>query len=383
LTSSRSHDPSPLFIGLSLLTAAWAIVVAVPAVTLLLVAETATGRWFALGALGVAGLPGLVVALGGAHAAVARRLLLAVTGLSVLAFFFVVRGMPEAPDDGPQRVRATTFARFVPGNWLPEVDQLRLGFTLMPMLDPLLTLSQAKQLRELTTPIYRELESDRDFHRLGSALSDTYFELFGLEAAHDQAFVYVPASVDRRKPTPVLVFFHGSGGNWKAYLWILSQAADRAGFILVAPGNGMGAWRGMDSLNAYAFALATVSREAEVDPRRISVMGLSNGGRAVSQLAAMQGAQFATAIFLSPVFDEPEIASRAFAEQCRKRPMLVITGALDDRVPLASVEKNTAEMSRRGARVRQDTMPDADHFLMFSHRRQLVEVLAEWLGPKS
>jgi len=52
------------------------------------------------------------------------------------------------------------FSRYALGNLLPEGDQLMLGFTTMTMFDPLLTVSQARVLKRLTTTIYRELEID-------------------------------------------------------------------------------------------------------------------------------------------------------------------------------------------------------------------------------
>jgi len=275
---------------------------------------------------------------------------------------------------------APGFARYSLGNLLPEEDQLRLGFTLMPMADPLLTLSQAQALKASAAPIYRELESDSDFARLGSVMSEAYRELLGQSFDSGHSYVYIPSGLDRKAPAPVMVFFHGSGGNFKAYLWILAQVADRTGAIVVAPSYGLGNWRAEESVAAFDRAIATAARLATIDRRRISVAGLSNGGLAVSQVGAARGQDCASLIFLSPVFDRPAVQSDAFAARWRNRPVLVVTGDQDDRVPLSYVERQVQVMEQGRARVRLETITPADHFLMFTHRAQVEKLLVNWLG---
>lgn len=377
------------------------------ALLLLVVAEFGRGRLFAVAALLTGILP---LAISIAFRKRTKRWTTGVVaggaiwlGLTVLVFVLPPTGQPY-----PQaRVRHIfvsknhAFPRYSLGNLLPECDQLLLGFSLMPMVDPLLTMTQAAELKSLTATIYRELENDTDFHALGSVMSEPYGELFGLSwlggntepefrapgSAHEQqgkrfrsghAYVYVPESLGSTQPKPVLVFFHGSGGNFKGYLWILSKLADRIGFALVAPSNGLGNWAPQDSAEALAYALAVASEVTSIDRNQVHIMGLSNGGLAVSQLAAMQGSQFASITLLSSVFATPEIRSGSFADQNRGRRVLVVTGGQDDRVPLDYVEENVARMKRAGAQVTLHTFDDADHFLVFSHRDRLLPILEEW-----
>jgi hypothetical protein len=51
---------------------------------------------------------------------------------------------------------------------VPEVDQLMLGFSIMPLLDPLLTFREARQIKASTREIYRDLEGDESFRAVGS-----------------------------------------------------------------------------------------------------------------------------------------------------------------------------------------------------------------------
>jgi len=309
---------------------------------------------------------------------------------------------PEARVRHMFAAKEHSFSRYSLGNLLPEGDQLLLGFTLMPMIDPLLTMNQGEELKGLTAKLYRELEGDADFRALGSMMSEPYGELFGLpwptgntkpefrtsgstgghEDGHSgrgHVYVYAPVSPSNSQPKPVLVFFHGSGGNFKAYLWILSKLADRLGFVLVAPSNGLGNWTTQSSAQGLADALAAASHVATVDQEQVRIMGLSNGGLAVSQLAAIQGSRFASVTLLSPVFATSEIRSGSFADQNKGRRVLVVTGGRDDRVPLDYVQQNVALMKRAGAQVTLHSFDDADHFLMFSHRDRLLPILETWL----
>jgi pimeloyl-ACP methyl ester carboxylesterase len=117
---------------------------------------------------------------------------------------------------------------------------------------------------------------------------------------------------------------------------------------------------------------------ATIDRARIHILGLSNGGLAISQLATRQGSQFASITYISPVFDTGAIRSDSFATQCRERRVLVVTGSTDDRIPLGYVEENSARMTRAGAKVTLKTFDGADHFLIFSHHAQLLQVVEEW-----
>jgi predicted esterase len=210
-------------------------------------------------------------------------------------------------------------------------------------------------------------------------MPEAYDELLGLPFDRGRSYVYVPSQVDRSQPSPVLVFFHGSGGVFKAYLWILSQIADRVGFVVVAPSHGLGNWEAGASKASLDAALAAVSQIVTIDRSRIHIAGLSNGGLAVSHLAGLEGSRFRSMIFLSPVFDAGEIRGPSFAAQCRDRAILVLTGGLDDRVPLRWVEENVADMTEAGARVHLESISDADHFLFFSHRKRVIEVVESWL----
>jgi pimeloyl-ACP methyl ester carboxylesterase len=276
------------------------------------------------------------------------------------------------------------YPRFALGTLLPEIDQLLLGFKLVPMADSLFTIKQAREVSSLTRGIYAELEADEDFRALGSVLPEAYDAIWGQQFNHGHYFLYIPPRLDRKIPAPALVFLHGSGGNFKAYTWLLSKVADERGMVLVAPTFGMGNWDSQRSESVVTAALEDAARAIPLDLSQVHLAGLSNGGLGVSDVAASEsGRRFRSLIFLSPVCDEDALSSKEFSIHGRDKPVLIITGQEDDRVPLPYVMSCARLMKNAGARVEMSVYASSDHFLVFSHRERFLKELSGWLGRQS
>lgn len=107
--------------------------------------------------------------------------------------------------------------------------------------------------------------------------------------------VHVPPDYDGKKPTPVVLAFHGGGSNPAQMVHFsgLSDKADQAGFIVVYPaGSGRVAealtWnagnccgyaqrQNIDDIGFVAALLDDLARVANVDSKRIYATGMSNG----------------------------------------------------------------------------------------------------------
>lgn len=272
------------------------------------------------------------------------------------------------------------FRRYAFGNLLPEGDQFTMGFPLVPAADRLFTRKQAAALCGYTTAIYGALEADPAFHALGSVMPETYDELWGMPFQHGHYFLYVPPGLDRAKPRPALVFLHGSGGNFKAYTWLLAKVADQLGLVVLAPTYGFGNWRERDTSRLVQGALADAAQVVAIDPRNVHLMGLSNGGLGVSQAGGDLAPNLRSLIFLSPVFDRSCISAPEFGQQWRGRPIFVISGTEDDRIPIDYVTANVAELKSGGANVKFQPVEAADHLLLFSHEALVLQALREWLA---
>ena len=109
--------------------------------------------------------------------------------------------------------------------------------------------------------------------------------------------VHIPAKHDAAKPTPVVIAFHGGGGNPESMVKLsgLSEKSDEAGFIVVYPfgtgrlenqlltfnGGGCCGYAMENKIDDVAFTRALLDDLAtvvKVDADRVFATGLSNGG---------------------------------------------------------------------------------------------------------
>lgn len=108
--------------------------------------------------------------------------------------------------------------------------------------------------------------------------------------------VHIPPKYNSKKPTPVVLAFHGGGANADNMVVFsgLNKKADEAGFIVVYP-NGTGrldkilTFNGgnccgyamsnkMDDVEYTRKILDDLAKSANIDPKRIFATGMSNGG---------------------------------------------------------------------------------------------------------
>jgi len=249
-----------LSVCMQLLAAAWAIATVPVALILLFVAVTWTGRSCAAVALLAGTFPILAVEAWGRGRERWRGPALAVGGAAaamLIGLGVIARSAGEAVEGRAQVVTARGFAptRAWAGRIVPEVDQLMLGFTLAPAVDPLFSATQAAELRRSTASIYRELDAEPGFHALDSMLPAAAADFWSGDADRGQSFLYVPAGLDRTRPHGALIFLHGAGGNWKGYLWVLAKVADQRDMVVIAPSFGFGRWREPDTSRVVERAL--------------------------------------------------------------------------------------------------------------------------------
>jgi polyhydroxybutyrate depolymerase len=113
-----------------------------------------------------------------------------------------------------------------------------------------------------------------------------------LVGQHERTYaLYVPASLDEHAPAPLVIAFHGGGGDGHgmAELTGFSELADREGFLLAYPNGLKRHWSDgrefqrklPDDVDDVAFVealLADVAKFHAVDAHRIYATGMSNGG---------------------------------------------------------------------------------------------------------
>jgi polyhydroxybutyrate depolymerase len=110
--------------------------------------------------------------------------------------------------------------------------------------------------------------------------------------------LYVPSSIESGVPVPLVLDFHGNGGNSEAQRassgW--DAKADEVGFIVAYPDGVGNAWNvgvccgealegNVDDVGFARAIIQTVSEQACIDPKRVYATGMSNGAGLVHRLA--------------------------------------------------------------------------------------------------
>jgi predicted esterase len=374
---------SPLRILALLGLAAYAALALLPlalASVLLFTAETLAGYVFAIDALLLLALP-VSLARGLLRRDGKPRFLL-VGGNAVLAAAFYLLLLILSPPGRslPGSGIAThypekPYPRSSIANLLPEIDQVKLGTFFVSLVDPRLDRRAAAHVREVSLEVYRPLEKDAAFRALGSSMHYAY-----LDRDSGHFYEYVPPHSPEEN-LPAVVFLHGSGGNFKAYLYLWRKMADAGRFMVVAPSFGFGRWDEPGGLAAIEKARLHALGRLEADPRRIFLAGLSNGGIGVGLALAQtppRERRWAGVILLSAV--GPYVRDElAIAEACQGLPVLFVHGEKDDRVPWTDQESFVAALRAGGADVTVRLDPSEDHFLLFSKESEVEGWVNEWM----
>lgn len=158
--------------------------------------------------------------------------------------------------------------------------------------------------------------------------------------------VHVPPKYDPKKPTPVVLIFHGGGGNAEqmARHCGLNEKSDEAGFIAVYPsgtgrlekvltfngGNccGYAMNQKIDDVEFTRKLLDDLAKSVNIDPKRVYATGMSNGAIMAYRLASELSDRIAA---IAPV------AGPMGTETCSpKRPVPVIHfhGTADENAPI-------------------------------------------------
>jgi polyhydroxybutyrate depolymerase len=159
--------------------------------------------------------------------------------------------------------------------------------------------------------------------------------------------VHVPPSYKGGEPWPMVVCFHGGGGDigFARRMFRLNEKADKEHFLVCYP-NGSGrlrdhvlTWNAIDccgyakshNIDDIAFCrmlLARLSRDYEVDQRRVYLLGFSNGAMFAYRLATEMPEKFAAFAIVS-------------GSMCGKEPQpstpisaLIMHGTADKHIPV-------------------------------------------------
>lgn len=363
---------------------ALAIPAALIAVFLLLDAEAWAGRLFAGSCLLLYSATCCLYGWLRQDGYVAARAAAALGGLAMLGFGVCYALSPSGVAPVRSKLQSVFlpgrhYSRWSPAGLVPEIDQIKLGADLIPYADPLMTRAKAARMKSLFLTVYQEMQQDPGFVAVGSVMGCAYADALGQPFNDRHLFSYIPAHNPGRR-LPVILFLHGSFGNFKAYLWTWKRFADAHQVAIVAPTFGFGNWYKPGGMEAIDWAYAYCTNRSELDPGHIVLAGLSNGGIGVSRAVCRNPGRYCGLLYISAVMEEDVMASPAYLQGCKEKPVLVVHGGQDERIPLKYVEQPLARLSGKVA-VETKYYPGEDHFLFLSKRAEVLDDVFHWMAP--
>jgi polyhydroxybutyrate depolymerase len=157
----------------------------------------------------------------------------------------------------------------------------------------------------------------------------------------------VPEGYDAAKPAPLVIVLHGYGANGAAQsvLFNLGSIADREGFFLIAPDGTRDSsdrqfWnatdtccdfekKGVDDVKYLTGLVDELAGFYNIDPKRVFLVGHSNGGAMSFRLACDAADRFAAIVDLAgPYFSNPVLC-----KPTSPVALLHLHGTNDDTVP--------------------------------------------------
>ena len=199
-----------------------------------------------------------------------------------------------------------------------------------------------------------------------------YWRVLKFDSKESPMRVYLPESADTSKPLPLVVAFHGAGGDENMFMdaygaGIIKETADKHGFLLVTPrtydygGNSLG--------EMFDALIEAIGYDYDIDPKRIYVLGHSMGGGTTNNLINIRPTVLAAAA--------PICGFRALTTSADETPPTLVIAAEHD--PLARpgrVEPGAQKAIDAGLPVEYKLMKNYGHTLVVG---DIMHDTIEWL----
>lgn len=142
--------------------------------------------------------------------------------------------------------------------------------------------------------------------------------------------LYVPNSYSPDKAHGLVVCLHGAGFTGDSYLerW---QTRLGDGYILACPTISMGNWWTRTAEELALATIRTVEVRYRIDPDRVFLTGMSNGGIGTYLIGAHHATRFAAVVPMAAGLDEVLLP---FLENFRQTPLYIIHGKQDQVMPV-------------------------------------------------
>jgi phospholipase/carboxylesterase len=203
--------------------------------------------------------------------------------------------------------------------------------------------------------------------------------------------LYVPEYYTPDRAWPLVMALHGGSGNGRGFLWSWLRDARSSGAILVAPtatgdasnkttSSTKTTWALMgedtDTPN-LARILALVRERWNVDPARLLLTGMSDGGTFCYVTGLESTSPFTHLAPVAATF-HPLMAEMADAERLRGLPVYLVHGRLDWMFPVQVARQTQAALSAAGAKVTYREIDDLSH----CYPREMNPAILNWLNEE-
>lgn len=198
----------------------------------------------------------------------------------------------------------------------------------------------------------------------------------------------VPKTVDLAKPAPLVVAFHGMLIDSKDVMpkyTKLNETAEKHKFLIAYPNAIDKSWGIMPDKVAKDLAffdalLARISGNYKIDPDRVYVLGMSNGG----YFAHLVGKERSKTIAAVASHSGPlGLQTLAGIKAERKFPVMIIHGDKDRIFPVDWARDNRDRYTKEGHEVKYVEVPGLDH--VWAHKVDINEQIAKFFAdhPRS
>lgn len=178
--------------------------------------------------------------------------------------------------------------------------------------------------------------------------------------------LYVPPSANTGRPAPLVVAFHGMLVDSKDVMpkyTHLNETAERHGFIIAYPNALLGTWgllpnRVDDDLAMFDALVAKISAAYRIDPKRIYVLGMSNGAYFAHLVAKERSSVVAAVAAHSGALGLQTLAG---VNATRKFPVMIVHGGQDWIFGPRIARENAEKYRREGHEVEYIELPQLGH----------------------
>ncbi|MGO9453333.1 MAG: hypothetical protein ACLQDV_20150 [Candidatus Binataceae bacterium] len=196
--------------------------------------------------------------------------------------------------------------------------------------------------------------------------------------------LYVPEHYSQEKPLPLIVALHGGHGQGYEYVWTWLRPARSRGYAVLAPKSLGDTWDmrvpSLDTLSILRI-LDEVTKEYSIDPARVYLTGLSDGGIFTYILGLEQSQLFRGLAVVAGAL-HPAVDPMLRQGRGKNTPLFVIHGVRDFIFPVAFTRQTCNLLKNIGYNVTYEELADWGHAYPYSINERLVLPWFESLQAK-